>query len=114
MWWVFWFVVLCNVFMIVFKVRRWLNMFKIYVFIIVNGDFVDFLCDLCEMLLDCLCDKFVLMGVKEGCGIGDCGVCLVEVDGCLVCFCLMLGVEVNGKFIVMVEGIVDGDMLYLL
>ena len=87
-------------------------MSKIHVSTTVNGDLVDFLCDPRETLLDCLRDKLALTGAKEGCGTGDCGACSVEVDGRLVCSCLMLGAEANGKSIATVEGIADGDTLH--
>lgn len=87
-------------------------MSKIHVSTTVNGDPVDFLCDPRETLLDCLRDKLALTGAKEGCGTGDCGACSVEVDGRLVCSCLMLGAEANGKSIATVEGIADGDRLH--
>ncbi|NVO54243.1 (2Fe-2S)-binding protein [Rhodobacteraceae bacterium B1Z28] len=87
-------------------------MSKFHVSTQVNGDAVEFLCDPRETLLDCLRDKLNLTGTKEGCGTGDCGACSVTVEGRLVCSCLMLGVEAEGKQIETVEGIADGDMLH--
>ena len=87
-------------------------MSKIHVSTTVNGDAVDYLCDPRETLLDCLRDKLSLTGAKEGCGTGDCGACSVSVDGRLVCSCLMLGVEAEGKEIETVEGIADGETLH--
>ncbi len=87
-------------------------MSKFHVSTTVNGDAVEYLCDLRETLLDCLRDKLNLTGAKEGCGTGDCGACSVSVDGRLVCSCLMLGVEAEGKQIETVEGIADGDVLH--
>ncbi len=87
-------------------------MSKLHVSTNVNGDDVEFLCDPRETLLDCLRDKLNLTGAKEGCGTGDCGACSVTVDGRLVCSCLMLGVEAEGKRIETVEGIADGDVLH--
>ncbi|CAD0185942.1 Carbon monoxide dehydrogenase small chain [Ruegeria sp. THAF57] len=87
-------------------------MSKLHVSTTVNGDEVDFLCDPRETLLDCLRDKLNLTGAKEGCGTGDCGACSVTVDGRLVCSCLMLGAEADGKQIETVEGLADGDVLH--
>ncbi len=87
-------------------------MSKLHVSTNVNGDDVEFLCDPRETLLDCLRDKLNLTGAKEGCGTGDCGACSVTFDGRLVCSCLMLGVEAEGKQIETVEGIADGDVLH--
>lgn len=78
----------------------------------VNGDAVEFVCDARESLLDVLRDRLALTGAKEGCGTGDCGACSVEVDGRLVCSCLMLGVEAEGKKIETVEGIAEGQDLH--
>ena len=46
-----------------------------------------------------------LTGVKEGCGTGDCGACSVTLDGRLVCSCLVLGVEAEGREVTTVEGL---------
>jgi carbon-monoxide dehydrogenase small subunit len=87
-------------------------MSKIHISAVVNGDPVDFLADPRESLLDCLRDQLGLTGSKEGCGTGDCGACSVTVDGVLVCACLVLGVEAEGKAIGTVEGISDGGTLH--
>ena len=85
---------------------------KIHVNTTVNGDDVDFLCDPRETLLDCLRDTLHLTGSKEGCGTGDCGTCSVVLDGRLVCACLVLGVESEGKTVDTVEGIAKGQDLH--
>ena len=85
---------------------------RIHVSATVNGDEVDFLCDPRETLLDCLRDHLDVMGVKEGCGTGDCGACSVTLDGRLVCSCLVLGVEAEGAEIGTVEGIAEGETLH--
>ena len=78
----------------------------------VNGDPVEFLCETQDTLLDVLRDQLGLTGTKEGCGTGDCGACSVTVDGRLVCSCLMLGVEVDGKSIGTIEGLAKGESLH--
>ncbi|MGV6849224.1 MAG: (2Fe-2S)-binding protein [Marinibacterium sp.] len=87
-------------------------MTKHHVTTTVNGDTVEFLCDPRETLLDCLRDKLNLTGAKEGCGTGDCGACSVTLDGRLVCSCLVLGVEAEGKQIATVEGMAEGEVLH--
>ena len=87
-------------------------MSKVHVSTKVNGDEVDFLCDPRETLLDCLRDTLHLTGSKEGCGTGDCGACSVILNGRLVCACLVLGVEVEGKTVDTVEGIAKGQDLH--
>ncbi|AZV78313.1 (2Fe-2S)-binding protein [Parasedimentitalea marina] len=84
----------------------------IHVTTTVNGDTVEYLCDPRETMLDVLRDRLNLTGAKEGCGTGDCGACSVTVDDRLVCSCLMLGVEAEGKTITTVEGIADGENLH--
>jgi aerobic carbon-monoxide dehydrogenase small subunit len=78
----------------------------------VNGDAVEYLCDADETLLDVLRNRLGLTGAKEGCGTGDCGACSVTVDGRLVCSCLVLGAEAEGRKIGTVEGIAQGDKLH--
>jgi len=87
-------------------------MSRIHVTATVNGDPVEFLADPRDSLLDCLRDQLNLTGSKEGCGTGDCGACSVTVDGTLVCSCLVLGVEAQGKTIETVEGLAKGNDLH--
>jgi carbon-monoxide dehydrogenase small subunit len=78
----------------------------------VNGDPVEFACPTDEALLDSLRDRVGLTGVKEGCGTGDCGACSITLDGELVCSCLVLGVEANGREVGTVEGMTEGGELH--
>jgi carbon-monoxide dehydrogenase small subunit len=78
----------------------------------VNGDAVEFVCPADESLLDVLRNRVGLTGVKEGCGTGDCGACSITLDGRLVCSCLVLGAEVNGREIGTVEGLATGNKLH--
>jgi len=87
-------------------------MSKIHVTTTVNGDEVEYLCDPRETLLDCLRDRVGLTGAKEGCGTGDCGACSVTLDGRLVCSCLVLGAEAEGKEVTTIEGMATGDTLH--
>ena len=78
----------------------------------INGDAVEYLCDAEETLLDVLRDRLGLTGSKEGCGTGDCGACSVTLDGRLVCACLVLGAEADGRKVATIEGIANGDKLH--
>jgi len=78
----------------------------------INGDEVDYLCDTTQSLLDVLRDELELTGTKEGCATGDCGACSVTVDGVLVCSCLVLGAEMDGKSIDTIEGLAKGNKLH--
>jgi carbon-monoxide dehydrogenase small subunit len=78
----------------------------------INGDPIEFACPQDESLLDALRDRIGLTGAKEGCGTGDCGACSITLDGSLVCSCLVLGVEAEGRSITTVEGMADGEKLH--
>ena len=78
----------------------------------INGDPVEFACDAEETLLDVLRDRLGLSGAKEGCGSGDCGACSVTIDGRLVCSCLTLGAEVDGRSVGTIEGMASGNELH--
>lgn len=87
-------------------------MSKIHVSATVNGEPVEFLCAPQQTVLDVLREQLQLTGSKEGCGSGDCGACSILVDDRLVCSCLMLGAEAEGKQILTIEGMADGDELH--
>lgn len=78
----------------------------------INGNPVEFLCDTRQTLLDVLRDELNLTGTKEGCATGDCGACSVTIDGRLVCSCLTLGVEIEGKAVQTIEGMANGTELH--
>jgi carbon-monoxide dehydrogenase small subunit len=78
----------------------------------VNGEPVEFLGGGGQSLLDALRDELRLTGSKEGCGTGDCGACSVIVDGRLVCSCLMLAPEAEGRRIETIEGMAEGPHMH--
>jgi len=80
----------------------------------INGDTLEYLCQPDETLLDVLRDRLGLTGAKEGCGTGDCGACSIILDDRLVCSCLVLGAEDEGRRIETVEGMAHGDQLHTL
>jgi carbon-monoxide dehydrogenase small subunit len=57
-------------------------------------------------------DRMQLPGSKNACEQGECGSCSVYMDGVLVCACLVLGGQANGREIVTVEGIAGEDRLH--
>jgi len=83
-------------------------MSKHHVTTTINGEPSEFLCETQQTMLDTLRDVLGLTGSKEGCASGDCGACTIIVDGKIVCSCLMLGVEAEGKEITTIEGMADG------
>ena len=87
-------------------------MSKSHVSTTVNGEPVEFLCEPQQTLLDALRDGVGLTGTKEGCGSGDCGACSVILDGRVVCSCLVLAPEAEGRSIQTVEGLATGEALH--
>ncbi len=85
---------------------------KVHVTATLNGNDVEFLCETRQTLLQILRDDLHLTGTKEGCATGDCGACSVTVDGRLMCSCLILGAEVQGKAITTIEGMAEGEKLH--
>lgn len=65
-------------------------------------------------LLEALRGELFLTGVKEGCGVGECGTCVVLLDGEAVTACLLLAADAAGHDIETVEGLaVDGKLTTL-
>jgi len=87
-------------------------MAKVHVTTTVNGDEYEFLCEPQQTLVDVLRNELELTGTKEGCSTGDCGACSVTLDGRLVCSCLVLAVECEGKEINTIEGMAQGEQLH--
>jgi carbon-monoxide dehydrogenase small subunit len=87
-------------------------MSKHHVSTTINGEPVEFLCEPQLTLLDVLRDALNMTGSKEGCSSGDCGACSVTVDDRLVCSCLMLAVEAEGRTIETIEGMAHGHDLH--
>src|SRR5207302_9799945 len=87
-------------------------MSKHHVTTTINGEPTEFLCEPQLTLLDVLRDELRLTGSKEGCSSGDCGAWSVTVDGRLVCSCLVLAVEAEGKSIQTVVGMAHGNEYY--
>jgi len=63
-------------------------------------------------LIDFLREDLGFIGVKEGCGVGECGACTVLIDGRSVLSCLTRVAQVDGKEILTVEGLADGEELH--
>jgi len=63
-------------------------------------------------LLEVLREDLMLIGTKEGCGVGECGACTVLLDGRAVDACLTLAVRANGREVITIEGLAQGDTLH--
>ena len=71
----------------------------------VNGRPVEYLMDADTPLLWALRDASNLTGTKYGCGNGDCGACMVHVDGEALRACLITIAEAEGRFVTTIEGL---------
>ena len=71
----------------------------------VNGRPVSFSMDPQTPLLWALRDAANLTGTKYGCGVGDCGACMVLVDGDALRSCLISLAEAEGRFVTTIEGL---------
>ena len=63
-------------------------------------------------LLEMLREDLQLTGAKEGCGHGECGACMVILDGRTVNSCLILAAELEGASVVTIEGLKQGEQLH--
>jgi carbon-monoxide dehydrogenase small subunit len=64
-----------------------------------------------ESLLYVLRERLGLPGSKNACEQGECGSCTVYLDGVPVCSCLVAAGQADGRTVVTVEGLADGDRL---
>ena len=65
-----------------------------------------------ESLLFTLRERMGLPGSKNACEQGECGSCTVYLDGTAVCACLVAAGQAEGREVVTVEGLADGDRLH--
>ena len=65
-----------------------------------------------ESLLFALREQLGLPGSKNACEQGECGSCSVLLDGTLVCSCLVLAAQADGRDIVTVEGLSSDGSLH--
>lgn len=64
-----------------------------------------------ELLLNVIRERIKLTGTKYGCGIGECGACMVHIDGQPILSCLELAVAADGRDVVTIEGLAKGTEL---
>ncbi|WP_026614087.1 (2Fe-2S)-binding protein [Ensifer aridi] len=78
----------------------------------INGQPVELEIDARTSLLDLLRERLALTGAKKGCDHGQCGACTVHVDGRRIASCLTLAAKVEGREVLTIEGLSDGDTLH--
>jgi aerobic carbon-monoxide dehydrogenase small subunit len=64
------------------------------------------------LLIELLRDDLQLVGTKEGCSVGVCGLCTVLLDEKLVSACLTLAVYADRSAITTIEGVAKNDELH--
>ncbi|WP_410586897.1 (2Fe-2S)-binding protein [Amycolatopsis sp. lyj-23] len=64
-----------------------------------------------ESLLYVLRERLGLPGSKNACEQGECGSCTVYLDGVPACACLVAAGQAEGREVVTVEGLADGEVL---
>lgn len=78
---------------------------KVDIDVVVNGVDHQLEFDPRLTLLEVLREQMLLTGTKEACGVGECGTCVVLVDGVPVTSCLVLASDADGAAIETVEGL---------
>ena len=64
-----------------------------------------------ESLLHALRERLALPGSKNACEQGECGSCSIYLDGELVCSCLVLAGQAEGRDVTTVEGLAaEGEL----
>ena len=58
-----------------------------------------------RLLVDLLRDDLGKTGTKDGCSVGVCGLCAVQVDGAPMSACLLLATQVDGAAVRTIEGL---------
>ena len=79
---------------------------------ILNDQPVSVECSGSETLLSVLREHFGLLGVKEGCGVGECGACTVLIDERAVNACLVAVGKVRGRRVLTIEGLAKEGKLH--
>ena len=62
-----------------------------------------------QLLVDFVRDTLGLTGTKVGCETGQCGACIVLVDGLSVKSCTMLAAQTDGCQVTTIEGVAQDD-----
>ena len=80
----------------------------------VNGDEYELYVDSMQTLQEVLREELGLTGTKKGCDTGYCGACTVLVDNQAVKSCLIIALQVQGREITTIEGLIKNNTLDVL
>ena len=78
----------------------------------VNGKSVEISTEPGRTLLNVLREDLQIKSPKEACGQGDCGACVVLLNGKAVNSCLVLAAQAQGANVLTIEGISDHGKLH--
>ena len=78
----------------------------------VNGQWVEARVTERQTLLNFIREDLNLTGTKKGCGAGDCGSCVVLIDGWARTTCNLPVLKVQGQEITTIEGLARGTRLH--
>lgn len=78
----------------------------------VNGKKVDKQIDERTLLVEFLREHLQLTGTHVGCDTSACGCCVVHLDGTPVKSCTVLAAQADGRDVLSIEGLADGDRLH--
>lgn len=79
--------------------------------LVVNGQERQVAVEPRRTLLEVLREELLLTGTKEGCGVGECGTCVVLSDGEPVMSCLVLAGNADGADVETIEGLASNGVL---
>ena len=86
-------------------------MSDLIIHVTVNGDARRWTVEPGDLLLDVL-RREGYWGVKRGCETGECGACAVLLDGEPINSCLMFAAQADGRTLLTIEGVADGEKLH--
>ena len=85
---------------------------KAHLRFILNGEEVEVAFAPHKTLLEVLREDLALTGTKHGCELGECGVCTVLIDGQPILSCLALGLDMEGREVMTIEGMAEATRLH--
>jgi aerobic-type carbon monoxide dehydrogenase small subunit (CoxS/CutS family) len=85
---------------------------KAHIEFTLNGEPVEVAFAPHKTALEVLREDLNLTGTKHGCELGECGTCAILIDGRAVLSCLVLGLDMEGREVLSIEGMAEGSQLH--